>query len=77
MSLSPAPRPAIATPPTDPCLECFRLGAHEVPNRGPGTHTCDPIMAAMGMWAQRKAAQRAAELEELKARARQLKKKTA
>jgi len=34
-------------------------------------------MAAMGMWAQRKAAQRAAELEELKARARQLKKKTA
>jgi len=35
---APAPKPAINTPPAEPCLDCAR-----------GLHTCDPIMQALGV----------------------------
>jgi hypothetical protein len=65
------PSPA-ATPPADPCLECFKHGSHEMTSRGPGVHTCDPIMAGIGTWLRQKEAARQAEIAALKARARQL-----
>jgi len=68
---APAPlRPKLSTPPADPCLKCFQTGGHQVD--GVGITTCDPIMAAMGVWARNRELARTAEMEELKARARRL-----
>lgn len=66
------PRP---TAPAEPCPECFHRGGHQV--NGVSDHTCDPIMAAMGIWARRRELERSAEIEEAKARARRLKKDSA
>ena len=68
MSLMPAPRPQSTpkTPPTEPCLESFRLGST-------GTNpleTADPIMAAMGSYFAKREAQRRAKLEKMVAEAR-------
>ena len=51
MSLSPAPKPNHPEAATDICLACLRYGSHSQPGNSPLT-TCDPIAAAMGLWAE-------------------------
>lgn len=56
--LVPAPRPSCSVP-TEPCLACFQQ-THTT------TTTCDPITAALGIWARRNDARLADEIDELK-----------
>lgn len=55
--------PANTSPPPEPCLECLAHGEH---SHGGRLVTCDPLMAAIGMWVARQEAVRRLEVEDLR-----------
>ncbi len=55
----PCPHQTPLSPPKTPCLQCAQLVEHEVEGRG--VVTCDPIMAAIGVYYRMSDAERKAE----------------